>query len=419
LKNGASTQPAATKTTALLFVFTFLGILGLHAQVYSFGTTLSYGAGITSCNGTFKDSKQTGPYNNNENYVVSFHPGAAGRAIQLEFDSLSLGTGDTLRIYDGPSTAAALITYFIINDPVTTVRATTGNASGSLTCRFTSDANGTGDGWSANISCHNPCQPFNAALISFSPATYANGYVHICKGQEISITGKGEYPFNNTRYNQADTISTFHWRMSDGMDTSGRNLSQVKHRVNTEGGYIAELRITDSNGCVNTNRASVKVRTGIKPMFNVQLPTTTNCTNDTILIRSNPRMRSGNFTTPPIIADSIFLPDGYGVSYQTSINISQFAPGQKLTQLSDLQGILLNMEHSWLGDLEIAITAPNGVRVRLKYMTGTSGGWESYLGEPVDEPSAASPLAKIAGKGYDYIFSPNATYGKMAAERGQ
>ena len=100
----------------------------------------------------------------------------------------------------------------------------------------------------------------------------------------------------------------------------------------------------------------------------------------------------------------------------------QFEPiikTQKLVNLNELDGILINMEHSFLGDITIAIRAPNGVKVYLKKGVGTTAGWESFLGEPVDEPFPNSPLSSKPGKGYDYLFSPNPKYGTMDFEKGK
>jgi gliding motility-associated-like protein len=400
---------------AFLFLLFLSG--GSFAQVYSLNNGFISGATINTCTGVFQDSNRSGSYGNNENYTVTFAPTSTGRAIQLQFLVLNLGTGDTLWIHDGLSTLAPLITFLTFNDPLTTVRASATNTSGAIAVKFTSDNNNVSEGWSATISCKSACQSISTNVRGLVPTPDANGFINICKGQEVTFTGNGTYNQNDLLYHQTDTVHRFNWKVSDGFDTTGTFLSSFKHKFSSEGGFLVELRITDTNGCTNINRSVVKVRTGVKPQFNLQRPAT-NCSSDTVRIFARPKMATGSFTTPPVIADSIFLPDGLGVSYQTSLNITQFATGQTLNRLSDLDGILLNMEHSWLGDLEMAITAPNGVKVRLKYSTGTSAGWESFLGEPVDEPSASSPLARVAGKGYDYVFSPNPRFGTMTAERG-
>ncbi|WP_207496843.1 gliding motility-associated C-terminal domain-containing protein [Aridibaculum aurantiacum] len=400
-------------TLTALFLFSTL-----QSQVYSLNAGFTNGGTVTTCSGTFLDANRNGNYGNNENYAVTFSPGSSIQAIELQFTDLALGPGDTLWVYDGASMSDPLIDAFSSNSGTTSVRASATNTSGSLTVRFISDASGVSRGWTATIRCKSPCQKINASIVSMMPQPDASGFINICKGQSVLFKGSGSYPDNGMYYHQTDTLHRFAWRVSDNRDTSAVFLDSFRHRFNSEGGFLVELRITDTTGCINTTKSFLKVRTGIRPNFNVQVPPR-NCSSDSIRITTRPRMVTGSFSNPPVVADSIFLPDGTNAAYETSLNISQFAPGQTLNNLTDLQGILINMEHSWLGDLEMSIKAPNGAVVRLKYQTGIGSGWDSYLGEPVDEPSSTHPFASIAGKGYDYLFSPTPTYGTMTFERGK
>jgi gliding motility-associated-like protein len=169
---------------------------------------------------------------------------------------------------------------------------------------------------------------------------------------------------------------------------------------------------------------TAKVRTGIKPIFKITAPANL-CVGDSVKLTPSAYSSAiGGYATPqigsflslPISGDSLFMPDGSDVTYFSNIFISQFASGQTLTNINDLKGIFMNMEHSYLGDLNISITAPNGVIVNLK---SYPGGGLCFLGEPVYEPPGTlltSPLYRIAGKGYTYSFNSTPNYGTMAAE---
>lgn len=113
-------------------------------------------------------------------------------------------------------------------------------------------------------------------------------------------------------------------------------------------------------------------------------------------------------------AGTTFLPDGSGVTYSSSINITGFSPGQTLTNIADLQNICLNMEHSYLGDLIVTLQAPGGQSVQLK----GAGGGTCDLGEPIAtnpiDGSASSTLVD-PGVGYDYCFNNSPMYGTMSA----
>lgn len=110
----------------------------------------------------------------------------------------------------------------------------------------------------------------------------------------------------------------------------------------------------------------------------------------------------------------VFLPDGNGMSYSTSLNISGFAAGQVLTDLNQLQSICINMEHSFMGDLELWLQAPNGTMIELKHQPGGS---KTNLGEPVATgPNDTQSWNTTPGVGYDYCFTQNPTYGTMVSE---
>ena len=113
---------------------------------------------------------------------------------------------------------------------------------------------------------------------------------------------------------------------------------------------------------------------------------------------------TGTFSVAGIRSDSLPLPDGDGTSYQTSINFSDFAPGAVLTDINDLESICVNMEHSWMRDLEITLTCPDGTTIVLHDHPGQTGG-QVFLGEPIDNDGGFP----TPGLGYDYCWTPNAT----------
>ncbi len=154
------------------------------------------------------------------------------------------------------------------------------------------------------------------------------------------------------------------------------------------------VTVTDSNNC------SAKDSTEIlsPPLLSAEV-------TDSI-------MSCGSF--PTIVAGMTFLPDGTGTSYQTTITQIDFDPNQTITSPNDITSICLNMEHSWLGDLQIRLICPNGQSVILKQYPGGGG---TYLGEPVswgfpDQNSSNT----TPGNGYDYCFVPGgAMFGTMVA----
>ena len=105
------------------------------------------------CGGSFVDSGgTTGTYSNNENTTTTICPTNPGDLVTVTFTSFSLESCcDSLKIYDGNSTAATLLgTYTGTTLPPDY---TSTAANGCLTFLFTSDSSITQAGWIANITC--------------------------------------------------------------------------------------------------------------------------------------------------------------------------------------------------------------------------------------------------------------------------
>ncbi|MFN7015234.1 MAG: proprotein convertase P-domain-containing protein, partial [Bacteroidia bacterium] len=79
--------------------------------------------------------------------------------------------------------------------------------------------------------------------------------------------------------------------------------------------------------------------------------------------------------------------------------------GSTITSASQITSVCINMEHSYLGDLEIRLVSPTGQSIILKAYPGGGG---TYLGCPLDDP-AVGP-----GTGRLYCFTPTAV-GLMVA----
>lgn len=126
------------------------------------------------------------------------------------------------------------------------------------------------------------------------------------------------------------------------------------------------------------------------------------------------------FTGAQILYDSVFyLPDGSGQNYESSVTISGFGPNDSIASSADVGLFAVNMEHSYLGDLEMLIECPNGQRATIfnsydgvnDIIPGGFNGGGTYLGDAYDT-NLGNP-----GIGWDYFFDPNnATFGTIATE---
>jgi len=103
-----------------------------------------------------------------------------------------------------------------------------------------------------------------------------------------------------------------------------------------------------------------------------------------------------------------YLFDKGGVTYNLEMIVDCFGIGQTLTELSDIVSVDINLEHSYAYDLDIFITAPNGVQIQLFAQAGGS----TWFGEATDnDDTDTNP-----GIGYSYSWSMNPMYNGTMSE---
>lgn len=377
------------------------------------------GLPITACSGSFFDpGGASGNYGNNQNFTTTIcsDNSGSGTHIRLDFSGVALAPGDQLCIYDGNTIAAPLLAcadQFAPGSPFV-VQATAANPGGCLTVQFISNAAGVAAGWSASLSCVASCQQVLADLVSTLPAMIPadTGWIDICPGKRVTFQGQGIYPQNGFAYQQSDFSTEFEWNFGDGGIAYGPTVS---HLFEEPGGYYVQLFLKDTLGCRSTNLLSQRVRVAPRPNFSIAnafAPVI--CAGDTIQLSAvvsdtvpgaNLSVTGGqlSFTVDGTRSDSLALPDGTGIPYETNLYFTEFSPGQVLTNVDDLEGICVNMEHSWMRDIEIKLTCPNGTTVILHNHPGQIGG-QVFLGEPNDNDN----FNPIPGAGYDYCWTPNA-----------
>jgi len=376
---------------------------------------LMNGTPINDCDGFFIDSGgNSGPYGPNENFTTTICPaGGSGTHIRLFFPNMQLGVGDIICFYDGPTAAAPQL---VCSDQIDTnfpiiIQATAVNPGGCLTVTFNSDGSNQGNGWNAEISCIAACQNIQSQLISSDPVVSPadTGWIDACPGQRVFLSAQGLYPQNGAVYNHSDFTSSFTWEFGDGSMAVGPSVSNI---YDEPGGYIIQLTITDQFGCRNTNFINQRVRISTRPDFTLTPPEPI-CIGDSIHLSASVDTilpgytlsvvpTEGSFQTGGILSDTLALPDGVGISYFAPISITQFSPGQVLTDINDLLGICLNIEHSWMHDLEVSITCPDGTEAILQDQEII--GHPVYLGIP---NQSDSPLPAFQGIGWEYCWTPS------------
>ena len=392
------------------------------------------GTPINACNGFFTDSGGNGGgYGPNESFTTTIcTDGTNGTHVQLAFPSVFLGAGETLCFYDGNDATAPLLAC-AADFPVGgsfIMQATAVNPGGCLTVVFNSDGTDEAEGWNADINCIAACQLITSQIVGSIPAIMPadTGYIDICPGDGIEFFGAGLYPQDGAVYSHSDATSNFFWSFGDGTTAEGPNVFKV---FDEPGGYTVQLRIMDQFNCRNTNFISQRVRVSTYPSFGISdmIPGVI-CSGDTVTLVASIGSQdstaelsvganTGSFQNEGAVSDSLALPDGNGASYSTSISFTEFSPGQVLSDVDDFLGVCLIMEHSWMFDLDIFLTCPDGTTVILQDQEQI--GQQVFLGTPNESDDGSPSDPPLQGVGAEYCFTadaPNPTWTTYATSNG-
>jgi len=384
----------------IIFFLLLITAINVNAQTYLISTFND--STITSCNGTLYDSGgSSGNYSSGESYVVTLIPNTAAYA-HITFTSFNVGIGDQLEIFDGNDINAPLISIFNNgNSPVGyTIQPSFFNPMGRLTLRWTSISSNTG--WAANLSCGAPCQTFNTILTSSDPPfTIENGiyFIDICPGDSVELIASANFPYNDYFYHQDSSTTTYNWNFGGNTYIAGQTVSAVFNNVQ---GYNAFIIASDTLGCHASQTTEVRVRVSTQPTFiGTESLDTIMCQYDTTSLFGSSQPSEWHITPSLSVAGITYLPDGSGVSYTSNLVFSGFPSGQMVMQSTDILKIFAEIEHSYLGDLNITIKCPNNSTVTLK---SYPGGTSTFLGEPIDNNANQVP-----GLGYMYHWTPTGT----------
>ncbi|MAJ97741.1 MAG: PKD domain-containing protein [Flavobacteriales bacterium TMED288] len=384
---------------------------------------------VVACTGYFYDSGgSTGNFSGSENYQMTICSNESDLYTSLDFSFFDLGgnffSSPNLIIYDGNSTNELILYSYLGpgDSPPGNIIASENNSSGCLTIVFSSPGspNSLGDqGWAAEINCQYPCQDFEVEIQS-SDWINAQGEIDAC--HDIDLNAITNFSNNNLFYNQSNENTLFEWSFGDSQEASNQ---YVNHLYSDLGSYNLSLVATDVNGCQSeTSLTVVNDQPGID--INITSPSETLvCPGTELEIESNSSddsLATSFFQSVTWIlyedalnvgedfGDAIYLPDGSGVSYSTEINVTSFDPLAVLDD-DDFVDICIEIEHSYLGDLELELTAPGGQNVILH--SYGSGGGNTWLGNALDNNSEEVP-----GDCWEYCWSAEPVFGTFGSSLG-
>lgn len=351
---------------------------------------------VSYCNADFLDAGGGGSYGDNESFTMVIcsgnHAEDPSSMVQLAFNTFSLGAGDMMIIYDGVGTGGPVLeTGTGTNFAGMVVQAA--DASGCVTVVFQSDGSGTGTGWTGLITCSVLCTPPIGVVAP-------TGLLELCQDEPGNVSAAG------SAATAGHTIVDYLWDVGNGTATG----QDIVVSYPDGGQYPIELTLVDDIGCITILGSNLSIRVPTTPDFiGSNLLPEEICLNDPIALTGTVNGHEWTNVPQPILAGVTMLPDGSGISYSTSIQVSGFPDGLTITSGTDIVEVCLVIEHSYLGDLQVTLTAPNGQTVVLFAGFGGGGGG-TYLGEANDLGTG------VPGVGSQYCFSLDGVFGTMIAE---
>jgi|GEM_PF-5661563 len=364
-------------------------------------------ASITACQGTLYFEEN--PTNPEHDDTLTLYPGVNGGHMRLLFSQFNLECNgsvcDEIIIYDGSNTNAPIIGIFSGTELVLS-EVTSTSPGGSLTIVVVDDTDAFFFGisvFTASLSCTDPCLVGSAVPTLTGYNNLDGGFAQFCFGQEIFLDASSSAP------PEGFEVAEYRWTISQHEQIATLEEQYIPV-IEDAGIYSVDLEILWTTGCTSTETLEDLIAYNNDIVIEPETPLNL-CTNQEITF--NGQSSTGSISNiPPNSSDNLqYLADGAGFSFDDIITVSGYAENASIADCADLGAIIINMEHSYMGDINISLTCPNGTTVNLVCWE-TNGGGGTYLGEPIDD-GFNSP-----GIGYDYSWSAdavNGTWGENAA----
>lgn len=336
--------------------------------------------------------------------------------------------GDQLGVFNSVSNPDGV--YLLIENSCVTLVWESGEASSAT-------------GFVAQINCQQELQPFSVSVFidppfGLSTDTFPNinpndNVLTFCFGDSLNFTANPSFPLSDAfgdGYEQLAEECTYTWDFGNGDVFEDVNLNEIAYGYPEPGGYIATLTVTDVMGQQESYEAFMLMAP--RPIFSNIVFGDTLCLGDTTII-------TGGISFPDTVGvgpntgavqpnynftDSRYLPDitaGDNTIYSTTIEIEGYLDDPTISNPGDFVNICVNMEHTYLGDLEAWLTCPNGQSALLfdgfngegLYPGEGFGGGGTYLGDANDEAITDPPPEGI---GFEYCFSDDGPLQTMEDE---
>ena len=400
------------RTSSVKIIFSILlslfAVAAMSQQTQTIIMNRNQTVNMTGCSAVLYDSGgANGEYSSYEDYTVTVCV-PTGYPMELSVTMNTESTSfDYMNIYEGSGTNGQTVASRIGGSNFSDTYSLN---SSCATFVWHSDGSVTRSGFEIQIRCGMACQDFTLVPDITARWNADEERYEACSNDALGIAAHGVFPNNDAPmgYHQSDENLTWTWSW---VDVNGRHEDAgVGHNVLTAdiepGAYYINLSATDENGCTYIYPESFLVVISLPPTFTGTTVTPEICPGDAALLEGQVHQPdTWVMQIPEAIIEEHCFEDVTNYTQTMCFEHNAFAPGQTIQNASDIEPICMEIEHSYIGDLEVWITCPSGNRMDLfnGYSSGNCGG--EFLGEPVDEGSDAC----IQGTPYHYCWNQTAT----------
>lgn len=402
------------KSILVSLIYLLLSI-SVHSQGITVEPTINNET-FNTCNSFIIDSGGQGGagYDNNQNITFTICSDTPGDQVSVTYNLFNLSTVDTdpnpnvsnadqMLVFDGINTDANFLgNYYGTELQGVVIQATPQNETGCLTFQFISNNTGTGN-FTGSASCNTPCATPQAG--GFIVDGITNDSIRVCINEPVVFQESGSYAqdgFNLINYT---------WDFMDGSSESTTVPgAQIEHSFSAPGQYLVQLFVQDDNDdnvCINSNFISLQVFVATIPSFEGFPSDQTMCIGEELVVEVDPTLYPvtwDGFNSEVIIENGCMTDDALGIAQNVEIFQMGFLTGTNIESIEDIESICLTMEHSFMGDLVIYLTCPNGQQVTFHQQ----GGGGTQIGVPNQEDNIDCDDVTTQGESWEYCFTTTA-----------
>jgi gliding motility-associated-like protein len=353
---------------------------------------------FSTCTGTFFDSGSgSSNYGTNENFSLTICPNMPDMKATLEFIEFELDNQnlDSLTIYDSdtadPTNLIGEFTGSLSdanNSQLNLVSASNQSSTGCLTIVFNSNSDNQNTGWEANISCLDVCPEINFNIIDVSPASLNGNAYELCFGDQITFETDIQIVGGDPNLLSID------WDFGNGDTATGELVATTFN----EAGFYDVAISANYPGC-ETETYFMEVRVSDTPEINLSADLQQICSGDQVTLNAEVFTTAVTRNCGEPFEEVTYIEDLNSFNFPTLVEC--FAPNQSISNPNDIVNVCVTLEHSFLGDIDISLIAPDGTEIFL-FQGSAFNGIETWAGEPVVLDNGSE------GIGYQYCFNLNA-----------